>query len=154
MATNKKSDIKHTTGGAAFTDIVLEIFRLNGRIIAAGDELVGELGLTSARWQVMGAAEGEEPLTVSQIARKMGLKRQSVQRIVDVLVNEGLLVLIDNPSHQRAKLVKLSVKGKNLLKKVEKLQCEWANSIAAGLDTKELKCAHDVIRELRVRLEN
>lgn len=153
MTTNKKTDIKRTTGGSVFTDIVLEIFRLNGRIIAAGDKLVADLGLTSARWQVLGAAVGEELCTVSQIARKMGLQRQSVQRIVDVLAGEGLLVFVDNPNHQRAKLVKLSTKGNNLLKKVEKLQYEWANGIAAGLDTNELKCTREVIKELRERLE-
>ncbi|MDH3233798.1 MAG: MarR family transcriptional regulator, partial [Alphaproteobacteria bacterium] len=39
----------------AVTALILETFRLNGRLLAAGDRLVGDLGLTSARWQVLGA---------------------------------------------------------------------------------------------------
>ena len=39
----------------AVTDLVLEIFRLNGCLIASGDALVAKIGLTSARWQVLGA---------------------------------------------------------------------------------------------------
>ena len=40
---------------AAVTALILETFRLNGRLLAAGDALVESLDLTSARWQVLGA---------------------------------------------------------------------------------------------------
>src|SRR5918999_264741 len=72
--------------GALFTDIVLEVFRLNGALIAAGNALANGTGLTSARWQVLGAvALAAASPTVAQIARAMGLTRQGVQRLVDVL---------------------------------------------------------------------
>src|SRR5215210_6586367 len=64
---------------AAITELILETFRLNGRLLAAGDALVRDLGLTSARWQVLGAvAMSPVPLPVSHIARNMGLSRQGV----------------------------------------------------------------------------
>jgi DNA-binding MarR family transcriptional regulator len=148
MKSVRKKSKKHTINGAIFTEIVLEILKLNGRLISAGDRLVSDLGLTSARWLVMGAAIEEEPLTVSQIARKMELQRQSVQRIVDLLAKEELIALIDNPNHQRAKLVKLSRKGGSLLKKVNKYQQEWANSIAANFDRAELRSANTLLKEL------
>ena len=44
-----------TEEGGAVTQLILDVFRLNGRLLIAGDRLVGELGLTSARWQVLGA---------------------------------------------------------------------------------------------------
>ena len=72
------------------TDLVLEVFRLNGRIIASGDALVARIGLTSARWQVLGAiALQAGPAPVVRIADAMGLTRQSVQRTVDALAEEG-----------------------------------------------------------------
>ena len=46
---------RHSPGGEALTDLVLAVFRLNGRLLTAGDRLVSDLGLTSARWQVLGA---------------------------------------------------------------------------------------------------
>lgn len=91
---------KHSPGGAALTDLVLEVFRLNGRLLSAGDKLVAEAGLTSARWQVLGAIHyASEPQTVSWLARSMGLTRQAVQRIVNDLVGEGLIALKTNPAH-------------------------------------------------------
>ena len=72
------------TGGEALTDLVLAVFRLNGRLLAAGDHLVSDLGLTSARWQVLGAiALAPSPQPVAWLARSMGLNRQGVQRIVN-----------------------------------------------------------------------
>ncbi len=37
------------------TRLLIEIGRLNDRLNAASDALVADLGMTSARWQVMGA---------------------------------------------------------------------------------------------------
>jgi hypothetical protein len=45
----------HTPAGAATTELILETFRLNGLLLEAGDRLVADIGLTSARWQVLGA---------------------------------------------------------------------------------------------------
>jgi len=152
MTNSNKDNSIRTVGGAIFTDIILEVFRLNGRLIAEGDKLVSHLGLTSARWQVLGAIIEEELLTVSQIARKMGLQRQSVQRIVDVLATDEYVNLVENPNDQRAKLVKLSRKGRTLLNKVNKIQTEWSNRIASGFQNNELKSTRTILSKLRQEL--
>src|SRR5437867_1990266 len=84
----------HTPAGEAVTDLILETFRLNGQLLSSGDQLTRDLSLSSARWQVMGTVGiANTPLPVAQIARNMGLTRQSVQRIADVLAEEGLVEL-------------------------------------------------------------
>jgi MarR family len=76
--------------GDALTGLILETFRFNGRLLVAGDRLVADLGLTSARWQVMGAiALSPQPEPVARLARSMGLNRQGVQRIVNELAAES-----------------------------------------------------------------
>src|SRR5229473_2688214 len=98
--------------GRTLTTLILDVFRLNGRLIGAGDRLVGSLGLTSARWQVLGAlAMSRSPQTVADIARSMGLTRQSVQRIANELARRGLLERADNPRHVRAPLMRLTDRG-------------------------------------------
>ena len=78
----------------------MDVFRLNGLLIAVGDAMAEPSGQTSARWRVL-AAIGEAPLTVAQIARAWWLTRQSVQRVADVLVKDGLAAYEANPSHRR-----------------------------------------------------
>ena len=143
----------HTKSGAAFTQLVLETFRLNARLIAAGDQLTKRIGITSARWQVLAALRrAPAPVTVAAMARSMGLQRQSVQRTVDLLVGEGLAAFVDNPRHVRAKLTVLTVKGRLILKKSHPLQVEWANKMAKGLSVDDLSLCSDMMRELRRRL--
>jgi DNA-binding MarR family transcriptional regulator len=137
------------------TDLVLETFRLNGRLLVSGHALVADLGLTSARWQVLGAmALSPVPLSVAQIARNMGLTRQAVQRLVNEMQGDGLLRLAPNPHHQRAKLVLLSARGKTAFAAAMKRQSAWANDLAAGLSTKQIQTAAATLRRVRQRLDD
>ena len=138
----------------AITDLVLETFRLNGRLLAAGDALVADLGLTSARWQVLGAmALSAVPLSVAQIARNMGLTRQAVQRLVNEMQGDGLLRFAPNPHHQRAKLVLLSARGKTAFAAAMKRQDAWANGLGRGLSAKRIEAAAATLRSIRKRLD-
>ena len=140
-----------TSSAEAFTQLILEVFKLNGRLLAAGDHLTKELGLSSALWQVLGAID-DEALPVSQIARNMGLTRQGGLRTANVLEKKGFIEYQDNPNHQRAKLVVLTDKGRKSLDTVSELQIEWANKIADGLGEDDLNAAIRTIHALYERL--
>jgi DNA-binding MarR family transcriptional regulator len=138
----------------ALTLLILEVFRLNGGLIAAGDRLVADLGLSSARWQVLGAiALSPVPEPVARLARTMGLHRQGVQRIVNELEAEGIIALENNPHHRRAKLVRLTKKGEALYREADRRQKPWARNLAKGLDAKAIAAAHRLLKSLRERLE-
>jgi DNA-binding MarR family transcriptional regulator len=142
----------HTKAGKAFTELILEIFQFNGRLLAAGDLLAKPLGLTSSRWQVLGAIE-ERPLPVAQIARNMGLARQNVQRLTDVLHEEGFVAFAPNPDHQRAKLICLTGKGQRAMKELTRHQTLWANGIVSNAGAGKIQKALSLVKELRSRLE-
>ncbi|RAI44044.1 MarR family winged helix-turn-helix transcriptional regulator [Rhodoplanes roseus] len=148
-----------TTEGDALTALMLETFRLNGRLLAGGDRLVAPIGLTSARWQVLGAiAMAGRGAPVAHIARDMGLTRQSVQRVVDVMVAEGLVGFADNPHHRRAKLVGLTARGRAAYDAAILRHVGWSNALAEGLladgvTADDIVGATAVMRTLLARLE-
>ncbi|WP_034352599.1 MarR family winged helix-turn-helix transcriptional regulator [Deinococcus phoenicis] len=141
-----------TAEGAAFTELLLEAFRLHGLLLAAGDRLTQPLGLTSARWQVLGVVE-HGPSTVSEISRVMGLARQSVQQQTDALEREGFLSYVDNPRHRRARWVQLTEKGKEAAASLIPVQTEWANHIGRAAPPEALQAALETLRALSERLE-
>jgi len=142
----------HTRAGSAFTALILETFRFNGALLAAGDRMTAPLGLSSARWQVLGAIE-QGPVSVAQIARMMGIARQGVQRIADSLAQEGIVAYAPNPQHARAKLVCLTPKGTGVAQELAKRQVRWANATAAAASSAEIDAALRTVRCLRLRVE-
>ncbi len=142
-----------TRKSQALTDLILETFSLNGALLAAGDELVRDIGLTSARWQVLGAIALEQrPLTVAQIARRMGLSRQAVQRVVNELEVAGVLEFSDNPDHKRARLVSMTNKGERAYAKADERQTDWAQGLAAEASQQDILTAVGVLRSVNQRL--
>lgn len=144
-----------TPAGEALTDAVLDLFRLNSLLLTAGDRLVAGLGLTSARWQILGAmiaAGRAQP--VAWLARDMGANRQNVQRIINDLHREGLVAFEANPHHRRAQLVVLTGKGKQAFDAAMALQAPWINSLSEGIPIRELQTFHRVVLALRQKLES
>ncbi len=137
------------------TGLILELFRLNSRLLAAGDRLVGEFGLTSARWQVLDSiVAADRPQPVSWLARDMGASRQNVQRIVNDLEKEGLVVFQPNPHHRRAQLVVLTDKGKRAFDAAANRQVPWVDALSEGFDLVDIATAHQIMLTLRGRLES
>jgi DNA-binding MarR family transcriptional regulator len=145
---------KRTPAGTALTDLILDLFRLNSRMLAAGDRLVAPLGLTSARWSILGAiVDADRPQPVAWLARDLGAYRQNVQRIVNELHGEGLVAFEPNPHHQRAQLVVLTDKGRRAFEAAMNLQAPWVNRLADGFSAKDIETVHRVITAVRKKLE-
>jgi DNA-binding MarR family transcriptional regulator len=146
---------RRTPAGAALTGLVLDLFRLSSRMLAAGDRLVADLGLTSARWQILGAiVAAERPQPVAWLARNLGANRQNVQRIVNDLESDGLVAFEANPHHRRAHLVVLTDRGRRTFDAAMRLQAPWINGLADGLTVKEIETAGRVMTALRNKLES
>ena len=136
------------------TGLVIDVFRLNGDLLASGNALVEDLGLTSARWQVLGAiAFSPVPLPVAHIARTMGLTRQAVQRSVDEMREDGLVRLEPNPHHRRAMLVLMTERGEAAYRAASARQERWADALAVGLSSNSVEAAGVLLRELQRRLD-
>lgn len=136
----------------ALTRLILLVFRLNGRLLDAGDRMAAPVGQTSARWQVMGVID-HGPITVSGVARVMGLARQSVQRNADILVADGLALYQDNPADRRAQLVRLTPRGRKAVRAIEAAQQVWAARLGEALGVAALARAHATLERLEHLLE-
>ena len=143
-----------TPEGDAATTVVLEMFRANGLLLAAGHRLATREGLTAGRWQVLGAlALAGRPLTVPQIARRMGLTRQAVQASVNRLVSEALAEAGANLDHRRSPLIRLTELGSQKYVALDQRQARWINELAAGLEISDLAATARLLHEISDRLE-
>jgi DNA-binding MarR family transcriptional regulator len=139
--------------GELFTDIVLEVFRLNRLLLDAGDALTAPVGLTSARWQVLGIVE-HGPAPVAKVARAMGLTRQAVQETANGLEAQGFIEFAPNPRHRRAKLLVMTPRGDAAMAVVRRRHAAWANALAERHRAAALESAVTALAEIRTTLED
>jgi DNA-binding MarR family transcriptional regulator len=135
------------------TAFILSLFRVNNLTLTWGDRLVAPLGLTSARWQVLGAiAYADQPRPVSWLARDLGANRQNVQRIVNDLEKDGIVAFRLNPHHKRAQLVVLSDKGRTVFESALRLYRPRIQALAEDIAPEDLAAARRVLDVLRAGL--
>lgn len=131
----------------------LGVFKLNGQFLAVAEELARPAGLTAAWWQVLGAVLGE-PLPVAGVARAMGITRQSVQRIADLLVDKGLAEYRPNPAHRRAKLLAPTAQGRAAVSRIDPGHTAFADLLADAFGEAELADAVRVLERLSKVLDD
>lgn len=138
---------------ALLTDIELLIFRINGQLLRAGDQRVAHLGLTSARWQMLGAiALAERALTAPQLAEAMGVTRQAAQKQLNLLLAEGLVRAEPNPAHARSPHYVLTDSGRTVYTATEQVQQAWVIQLSADMTDDALQVTHRLLQRLSQRL--
>ena len=137
----------------AFSRLMEECFRINRRLITAAGRLTDGTAVTGAQWGVLGAfgASGRL-LTVAQAARHLGLARQGVQRVADLLEKKGLIDYLENPHHRRAKLAQVTREGRKLLDELQRRQSQWARHASGDLNVKQVVAATELVRTVGQRL--
>jgi DNA-binding MarR family transcriptional regulator len=141
-----------TEAGEALTEAIIATFRLNGRLMDIAQRLAHAGDLTATEWRVLGGVL-DEPHSVAEIGRLMGMTRQGVQRVADQLVDRGLAEYRPNPAHRRAKLLACTQAGYWAIRQIALVQRPWADRIAANIGATELQQTLATIRRILATLE-
>lgn len=123
------------------------MIQLEAHFSRAGETIAAAGGQTLARWLSLEMVEAE-PATVAQIARKLGLTRQSVQRVADLLERDGLTEYVDNPVHQRSKLVRITSRGRRTLSTIQRAQHAWADEVGRDVGEADLNQLSRIVARL------
>ena len=132
--------------------IVADIYELAGRLREYGEAIARTVGQTQARWQVMSVASGR-PHSVPQIARVLGVTRQNVQRIADLLVAEGSAQYQDNPDHRASPHLVLTRRGRATLDQLGKAASGYHARVARKLSPSDVVSLQRGLRRLLEALE-
>jgi DNA-binding MarR family transcriptional regulator len=139
--------IPQTEAGALLTEVILTTFQLNARLMEVAQDLGANGGLTAAWWQVLGGIL-DQPRSVSAIGRRMGMTRQGVQRVADLLVERRLAEYRDNPDHRRAKLLACTEAGYWAIRQIALVQHPFANRLGAEIGSDRLRDTLAAMRDL------
>jgi DNA-binding MarR family transcriptional regulator len=129
--------------------LLAEVYELAGRSRRQSDVEAAAYGSTGARWLAMSAISDRD-LTVASIARRLGLPRQAVHRVVDDLVAQGHVEKLPNADHARSELVSLTAEGRSVLRKMRRASDRHRSDLldAASVSDEEIEMARDVLSRI------
>lgn len=139
--------------GRLVTEAVVVTFQLNARLMEVAQGLAAAGGITAAWWQVLGGIV-DRPRTMAEVGRNMGMSRQGVRRVADLLVEHGLATYQENPAHRRAKLLACTEAGEWAIHRISHKQHPWAESVGSQLDAGELQAMIATMRRMIAVLES
>jgi DNA-binding MarR family transcriptional regulator len=128
-------------------DLTRDIFEAAAAVRSIGEQLAHTAGQSLARWQLLYLLDAQ-PLTVPTIARRLGLTRQSVQRVADELVAEDLVQTLPNPDHQRSPLHALTDDGADVLARINKHATAWHRQVLRALPADEIARGREFLQRV------
>ena len=131
------------------------IIRINGAFLEVAEKICSNDDLiTVAIWRVI-AVIRIRPMTVSDVAKYLGIKRQSVQSTVNQMKTKGLINFRKNPNHKTSPLVVLTKKGNDKVDDIFKYQKKLTEVFIDGIEItmKEVVSSREFLRALRENSE-
>jgi DNA-binding MarR family transcriptional regulator len=89
---------------------------------------------------------------VPQIARSRPVSRQHIQKLPNETIADGVIELVNNPAHQRSKLLQLTPKGETIFQEITAKIAQAAAGLSQDIDAADLQVAARVIRHLSAKL--
>jgi DNA-binding MarR family transcriptional regulator len=120
--------------------LVADVLECAGALRRYGDALTRPLGQTEV---LCGGAR-----TVPQVARRLGVTRQSVQRVANLLAAEGLIESVTNPENARSPLFRLSERGEEVLAAITRAADPWLRRVGEELSFDDLRQARAALAVL------
>jgi DNA-binding MarR family transcriptional regulator len=139
--------------GDALTEVIVATFQLDGRLMDVARRLAQAGGITATEWRVLGGVL-DEPRSVAEVARLMGMTRQGVQRVADQLVDRGLAEYRPNPAHRRAKLLAPTEAGRWAIRRIALVQRPWADQVSAQIGATDLRETLATVRRILAALDS
>jgi DNA-binding MarR family transcriptional regulator len=143
-----------TPASNALTDLIRTVLRMNATVQKSGTRLMRGTGITNARWQTLSELFAlEQRVTVSELARHMGLTRQAIQRLADDMARDCLVEFVENPSDARAMHLLLTVAGKAAYDDALEREWQWSNAIAADFDAEQIDRAVALLEAITQKIQ-
>jgi DNA-binding MarR family transcriptional regulator len=142
---SKANDIDLRADEAA--RLVEDVLECAGALRRYGDALTRPFGQTEVRWAVLSVLSGGTR-TVPQVARRLGVTRQSVQRVANLLAEEGLVESVPNPDNARSPLFRLTDHGEEVLAAIMRAADPWHRRAGEELSLRELRQARSALAVL------
>lgn len=147
-----KQVVNRTPAGQVIEDLIIEIVATFFLLRAEGMRIRVVSSSGEGYWSVLRLLKVNGAQTVPQIARYRYVPRQSVQKLANEMLADGVIELVNNPAHKRSKLLRLTSKGEAVFAEMSGRIAALSETLAAQGDADQLQNAVTVVRHLHEQL--
>lgn len=139
---------------SAPSELISEIATTAQQIAGArNSDLGAPARRTDATWWLLETLERSHYcLAIADVARALGIRRQSAHEIVHAAVRLGVVELQPNPDDRRLLQCFLTSAGRRQLAAWRSVESAWCNVLLNGLGDREMALCARVLRAIRQRL--
>jgi DNA-binding MarR family transcriptional regulator len=135
-------------GTSAGMAAVVSVMRAEQIFLRRATDILRPLGLTFARYQVLGMMRWTGPLTLGAVGHGLWITPGTVTSAIDRLEAAGLCRRLSHPTDARATLVEITAKGRKLFdRSVQRLNDDLFGTV--GLAEDELDLLVELIGKIR-----
>jgi len=147
-----KQAVNRTPAGQAIEDLIIEIVATFFLLRAEGMRIGVVSSSGEGYWSVLRLLKVNGAQTVPQIARYRYVPRQSVQKLANEMLEDGVIELVNNPAHKRSKLLRLTPKGEAVFAELSDRIAVLSETLAEQGDASQLQNAVTVVKHLHEQL--
>lgn len=142
------------------------------RLIAVGealkrrrDKICQELGISAQQWLILlhlakdpnlaffTKEKHRKPLLASEIARSLDVSRPNVTKLLNVLLEKGLIEQVKDRNDHRRKRIELSETGRSLVESLQPMRLQLNEQLFEGFDRQEMHAALRFLDNCLARLD-
>lgn len=137
----------------AYRVLMAQVYELAAVSRRDSESVAGPIGVTVTQWHTMSVLSDGAAATVPQVAARLGVTRQAVQRVADQLVDRGHLEKVANPQHDTSPLLRLTPSGTEVLQQLWARSDEPRARMLAGVELGRLDEAASTLGDLLLALK-
>jgi len=153
------SGMQHGNGSTPPADLAFRsLLRTFGLLRRVMEPYFGKYGISGAHWGVLvtlhrAEEEGHESLRLVDLSERLIVRPPSMTSVVDRLQRMSLVGRAASPTDQRAKLVRLTAKGRALVARILEGHGERTAQLLGGLNEAEQGDLHGLLERMANHLD-
>ncbi len=129
-----------------FEELATQVRRLFHRLKAVGEQMHQLDKVSASHRAVLEGLYRGGPQTVPAMARARPVSRQHIQKLVNALLEEGLVSILPNPGHKRSSLVALTPKGRKLFERMHEKEMEVLAQLRLPVGSEQIRNTKDTLK--------
>lgn len=143
-----------TANPETLTRLIREVRTCFNQLRSLAESLSADLDVNPSMRAIMESLDGDVLRTVPDLAVERGTSRQHVQKVINGLLDQGMVRAEENPEHKRSVLYLLTPKGEQVFTEIRKRETAPMRALSKTLSQSDAEKTCEVLSRMNQELDH